>query len=92
MTACITLSINTIFPSIFIAAIDFLAGEYPKTTARLEEYFPIYRDIAEKRVGEERDMLVTENLRGLEKYREKWEGKDDDDDDRQLEAQFQTYA
>lgn len=91
-TACFRLNKNqkAVPHFIVLLAAGFLGGEYPKTISRLEEYF--FVDVKENRhsPGDEKNMLVNENLRGLEKYREEWEGNDDDD--HQLEEAYTNFA
>lgn len=72
-------------------AVQFLADAYPATVTRLEDYYLKYK-FRSQTDTEQSNMLKTENLRGLEKYRESWENDDDDDEERQLNEEFETFA
>lgn len=57
-------------PFIIEMAIPLLGDEYPQTRKRLEEFQP-------SGVTPSPDILTTENLRGLEEFRENWEEEED---------------
>lgn len=93
-TACLRLNKNQKYVPEFIIllAVGFLGGEYPKTIDRLQDYYSVFENDNNSVAGEEKNMLVNENLRGLEKFREVWEGGDDDDESRHLEQNYQSFA
>jgi len=72
-------------------SIDFLKDHYPATVSRLYDYFPLRLE-ASYSAADEKRMLENENLRGLDKYREPWEGADEEGDEgRELDYMAESF-